>query len=177
MRRLFVVTVFLSLNLIGGAQEKSPSHSAFERLKGLVGTWDVIEKGTSKKFTARYTMTGGGSVLLEDLSGMTTAYHLDKDTLLLTHYCGVGNQPRMRVKTVANGGRQISFEMYDITNLKSPDAYRSTTLDVQFRDDGTVELAYGGWSAGHGVQKQTFHLLRRASSGLPHNCRGGAGSI
>ena len=29
------------------------------------------------------------------------------------------------------------FEMFDITNLKSPDAYRSTSLDVQFLDDGS----------------------------------------
>lgn len=161
------VTQQISAAITAAAQDKSPSEIAFDRLKGLVGTWDVVEKFSSKKFTARYTMTGGGSVLMEDLSGMTTAYHLDKDTLLLTHYCGVGNQPRMRVKTVANNGRQISFEMYDITNLKNPDAYRSTSLEVQFHDAGTADLSYGGWSAARGAQKQTFHLLRRTSAPKP----------
>jgi hypothetical protein len=53
--------------------------------------------------------------------------------------------------------------MYDITNLRSPDAYRSTSLDVVFHDDGTIDLAYGGMS-GSGSRTQTFQLLRRTST-------------
>jgi len=161
-RLLAVVLVLSSAVIIGAGQEKSPSEMAFERLKGLLGNWETAEKGTSRKSTAQYTMTGGGNVLMEVLGGMTTAYHLDNGTLVLTHFCGAGNQPRMRVKTIENGGRHIAFEMYDITNLKSPDAYRSTSLDVLFHDDGTVDLAYGGWSAGRS-STQTFQLLRRAA--------------
>ena len=160
---LFAIVLVLSSNVITLAQEKSPSAIAFERLKGLAGTWEATEKGTSRKFTAEYKVTGGGNTLLEVLGGMTTAYHLDNGTLLLTHFCGAGNQPRMRVKTIDNGGRHVVFEMYDITNLRSPDAYRSTSLDVQFHDDGTIDLAYGGWSAGR-TSTQTFQLLRRTST-------------
>jgi hypothetical protein len=160
---LLAVVLVLSGNVAYLAQEKSPSDIAFERLKGLVGTWEAIEKGKSRKFTAEYTLTGGGGVLMEVLGGMATAYHLDHGKLLLTHFCGAGNQPRMRVKAIENGGRHIVFEMYDITNLKSPDAYRSTSLDVRFHDDGTIDLAYGGWSAGQS-STQTFQLVRRAST-------------
>ena|SRR5688572_26724986 len=159
---LLAVVLVLSGNAINLAEEKSLSGMAFERLKGLAGTWEVTEKSTSRKFTAEYTLTGGDSVLMEVLAGMATAYHLDKGTLVLTHFCGAGNQPRMRVKAIENGGRRIAFEMYDITNLKSPDAYRSTSLEVQFHDDGTVDLAYGGWSAGRS-STQTFQLLRRTT--------------
>jgi hypothetical protein len=160
---LLAVLLILSSHATGFTQEKSPSDLAFERLKGLLGTWEATEKGTSRKFTAKYTMTGGGNVLLEVLGGMTTAYHLDKGRLVLTHFCGAGNQPRMRVKTIENGGRRVMFEMYDITNLKSPDAYRSTSLDVTFHDDGTIDLAYGGMSGGES-STQTFQLLRRTST-------------
>ena len=159
---LFAVLLALSGNGSTLAEDRSPSEMALERLKGLAGTWDAVEKGTSRKFTAEYTITGGG-VVMEVLGGMATAYHLDKGTLVLTHFCGAGNQPRMRVKTIENGGRRIAFAMYDITNLKSPEAYRSTSLVVQFHDDGTIELAYGGWSAGRS-STQTFQLLRRTSS-------------
>jgi hypothetical protein len=160
---LLAVLLVLSSNATGVSQTKSPSDQVFERLKGLVGTWEAAEKGTSRKFTAQYTMTGGGHVLMEALGGMTTAYHLDKGTLLLTHYCGAGNQPRMRVKTIENSGRRVVFEIYDITNLKAPDAYRSTSLEVVFHEDGTTELAYGGMS-GSGSRTQTFQLLRRTST-------------
>jgi hypothetical protein len=161
LRIMLAALLVLAASGTGFTEDKSPSDLAFERLKGLLGTWEATEKGTSRKFTAEYTVTGGGSVVMEVLSGMTTAYHLDKGTLVLTHYCGAGNQPRMRVKTIENGGRHIAFEMYDITNLKSPDAYRSTSLDVRFHDEGTIELAYGGWSAGKS-STQTFQLRRTA---------------
>lgn len=160
---LLAILLVLSSQTTGFTQEKSPSDLAFERLKGLVGTWEVIEKGTSRKSTAEYTMTGGGAVLMEVMSGMTTAYHLDKGTLVLTHFCGAGNQPRMRVKAIENGGRRVAFEIYDITNLKSPDASHSISLDVVFHDDGTTDLTYGGKSGGKS-NTQTFQLLRRTSA-------------
>jgi hypothetical protein len=162
---LLAILLALSGSQADRAGEPSPAEAAFERLKGLAGTWEATETGTSRKFTAEYTVTGGGQALMEVLGGMATVYHLDKGALLLTHYCGAGNQPRMRVKAIANDGRHIAFEMYDITNLRSPDAYRSTSLDVRFNADGTVELAYGGWSAGRS-STQTFQLVRRSSKSI-----------
>jgi hypothetical protein len=157
---VFVVVLGSATHL---AQGKSPSDLAFDRLKGLAGSWEALDKRANRKLNAVYTITGGGNVIIEDLEGMATAYHRDNGTLKLTHYCGAGNQPRMRVKSVENGGRRIAFEMFDITNLASPESYRSTSLDVHFLDDGTVELTYGGWSAANGSSSQTIQLQRRTS--------------
>jgi hypothetical protein len=145
------------------AGEKSPSDVAFERLKSLVGTWEGIEKGSKRPTAATYTLTGGGKVLMEVMGGMSTAYHLDKGTLVLTHFCGAGNQPRMRVKKIDSEGRHIAFEMYDITNHSNPESYYSSALDVRFLEDGTVELDYRGMTAGR-ESSQTFHLTKRLSS-------------
>jgi hypothetical protein len=161
---IFAVLVVLSAEASNLAQGKSETDLAFDRLKHLAGTWEAFDKRASRKITAVYTVTGGGNVILEDLEGMATAYHVDNGTLKLTHYCGAGNQPRMRVKSIENGGRRIVFEMFDISNLKSPDAYRSTSLDVQFLNDGTVELTYGGWSGANGSSSQTIQLRKRAST-------------
>ena len=162
---LLTVFVFTLGHATSFAQQKSPADLAFDRLKGLAGTWEALDKRSSRKLNAVYTITGGGDVIIEDLDGMATAYHRDNGTLKMTHYCGAGNQPRMRVKNIDNGGRRIVFEMFDIRNLKSPDAYRSTSLEVRFLDDGTVELTYGGWSAANGSSSQTIRLQRRASAG------------
>jgi hypothetical protein len=145
------------------AVEKSPAEAAFERLKSLVGTWETVEKASRRSGVATYTLTGGGKVVIEMMGGMATAYHLDKGTLILTHYCGAGNQPRMRAKTVDNDGRRIGFEMFDITNHPSPDSYYSSALDVRFAGDGTAELAYRGMTAGR-ESTQTFQLMKRVSS-------------
>lgn len=145
------------------ADEKSSSDVAFERLKTLVGTWETVEKGSKRAGVVTYTLTGGGKVLMEVMGGMATAYHLDKGALVLTHFCGAGNQPRMRVKTIENEGRHFIFEMYDITNHPDPASYYSSALDVRFVEDGTVELAYRGMTAGR-ESTQTFQLVKRLSS-------------
>ena len=144
--------------------EKSPAEAAFERLKSLVGTWETL---VDRKQTgvATYTLTGGGQVVLEVMGGMATAYHLDKDTLMMTHYCGAGNQPRMKAKTIGSDGRHIAFEMADITNHPNPKTSSySSALDVRFAEDGTVELAFKATDAGVERSSQTFQLVKRLNT-------------
>lgn len=145
------------------ATEKSPAEAAFERLKSLAGTWEtLIDKQAG---VATYTVTGGGQVVLEVMGGMATAYHFDKDTLMMTHYCGAGNQPRMRAKAIGNDGRHIAFQMYDITNHpNAKTSSYSSALDVRFAEDGTVELAFKATEAGVERKSQTFQLVKRLSS-------------
>jgi hypothetical protein len=146
------------------AAEKSPAEAAFERLKSLAGTWETL---VDKKQTgvATYTVTGGGKVVLEVMGGMATAYHFDKDTLMMTHYCGAGNQPRMRAMRIGEDGRHISFQMFDITNHpNSKTSSYSSALDVRFGKDGTVELVFKSMTAGVEGRSQTFQLVKRLTA-------------
>lgn len=141
------------------AQQTIDSRAAMERLKTLAGEWEsTLKGGSGQPQRFNYTMTGRGTVLIENGGGMMTAYHLDKDQLVLTHFCGAGNQPRMRIK--AADSQHIFFEIYDITNLASPDAYRSTSLDVVWLSADRVDLIYGGMTDGV-PSSQTFQLLRK----------------
>jgi hypothetical protein len=153
---------------VGSGQQSPDSRAAIERLKTLVGRWESTEKGKAPRGqTVTYSLTGGGSVLVEDarsasgVGGMMTTYHMDKNQLVLTHFCGAGNQPRMRIK--AADERHIAFEMYDITNLADPQAYYSTSLDVVFLGPDRVDLAYGGTQGGRATT-QVFQLTRKAGS-------------
>ena len=134
------------------------SNAAFARLKTLAGTWDVKTERSSGSQPATYSITGGGRVIVENLGGMLTTYHMDGDRLMLTHYCGAGNQPRMRITNA--DARRISFEMFDITNLASPEAYRSDRLTVVFLGPNRVNLEYGGLANGQ-RSTQVFELTRR----------------
>ena len=147
------------------AEDRSKAEAAFERLKSLSGTWETRVDGRPTG-VATYLVTGGGKVVIEVMGGMATAYHLDQDRLLLTHYCGAGNQPRMRAKAIENDGRRIAFEMYDITNHpNAKTSSYSSALDVRFADDGTVELAFKSTTAGVESPSQVFRLVKRVSSG------------
>ena len=147
----------LSPSIAAHAQPRVDARDGFERLKRLVGTWSV---GEGRGSTATYKLTGGGKGLVEDMSGMMTTYYLDGDRLVLTHFCGAGNQPRMRVQKMDD--RTISFGMFDITNLADPKAYHSTHLDVVFVSEDRVDLAYRGSTDGR-VSTQTFQLTRKKS--------------
>jgi hypothetical protein len=160
-----------------GGQPPLNAAEAFTRLKGLVGSWDVTERDNpNTKEIATYRLTGDGSVLAEDLRApggvasvmghMYTTYHMDNGRLVLTHFCGAGNQPRMRVTAISDGGRRIAFEMYDITNLATPEAFHSNAVEVIFRSEDRVDLVYRGTrGAAPGTKsEQVFQLRRRQSS-------------
>jgi len=160
-RTIVVGTVLmLSRATDAAGQQTVDSHAAFQRLKQLVGTWTSTETGRSGSGqVTTFKMAGGGRVLVEDAGGtLSNTFHLDVDRLMLTHYCGSGNQPRMRVREVDD--RRLSFEIFDITNLASPKAYRTTHLDVVFLSDDRVEFAYRGVADGR-ESTQVLQLTRK----------------
>ena len=63
---------------------------------------------------------------------MVTVYHPDGDGVLATHYCSVGNQPRMR--SGPGSGDKLVFDFVDATNLSSPDGLHMRKLVVAFQD-------------------------------------------
>ena len=103
------------------AQITNPNATAaFDKLKSLAGTWEAdTPKG---KITAKFELTSGDTVILERLSSpadgeMLTLYTLDGDRVLLTHYCHVGNQPRMQASSFDPKTNQIGFSFVDVTGL------------------------------------------------------------
>lgn len=160
-RRIAIgLALTLSPHVAAHGQQRVDAREGFERLKRLVGTWTATEKGRSRsEQVVTYKMAGGGRVLVLEMGGsLNDAYHLDGDKLMLTHYCGSGNQPRMRVREADD--RHIAFEMFDITNLANPQSYHTTHLDVVFVSPDRVELSYRGTSGGR-ESTQVFQLTRK----------------
>lgn len=68
-----------------------------------------------------FRVTSAGSALMSEIHGeedMVTMFHMDGDRLLMTHYCGTGNQPRM-VGTMSPDGKTVTFNFLDATNVLS----------------------------------------------------------
>jgi hypothetical protein len=111
---VFVVLLFATSALLA----QSEAQKSFDKLKTLVGTWEG--KGSQDQ-TVRVTfrMTGNGSALMSEIGApenMITMFHIDGDRLLMTHYCGAGNQPRMKANASPDG-KTIPFEFLDVTGL------------------------------------------------------------
>lgn len=138
IRHYLAAAFALSLGSRAIASDAPDGAAAFERLKGLVGVWEVTQPA-GKKATVRYELTAGGSALYEHYSDssmgsgneMITMYHLDSGRLLLTHYCMAGNQPRMQLKRFDPAKGELDFDFLDATGL--PDESAGHMHRAQFR--------------------------------------------
>ena len=113
---LFLFAIFVAT----AALAQSNSQAAFDKLKSLQGSWSG-KTMEGKNVQVTFRAISGGSAVESEIQGeseanMISVFHLDGDRLLMTHYCGVGNQPRM-VGTLSSDGKTITFNFLDATNL------------------------------------------------------------
>ena len=102
---------------------QSDAQRSFDQLKSLAGSWEG-KNSMGQSVQVSYRMTAGGSALMSEIVGhgetMITMINVDgPNRLLLTHYCAVGNQPRMQA-SASPDGKTITFNFLDATNLDNP---------------------------------------------------------
>jgi hypothetical protein len=112
------------------------AEAAFEKLKTLEGTWRVADKA-GHPLRIRFYPSAGGSTLVEswDVNGRShslTIYHRDGDTLLATHYCPQGNQPRMALAEGEEGS--VGFTFRDVTDLDARSEQHQHDLTFEWTD-------------------------------------------
>jgi hypothetical protein len=118
-RKIVAPTILIALLCTGFALAESDAQKSFGLLSGMEGKW--IGKGSQgQPIEVTFRMTAGGSALMSEIHGhgpenMVTMFHMDGDRLIMTHYCGAGNQPRMKV--VSADAKSVSFEFFDGTNI------------------------------------------------------------
>jgi hypothetical protein len=152
------------------AEEKADSATVqrFEALKGLAGDWVEIGKDgkPSDKVVSSIRVTAGGNTVQETLfpgsdHEMVTMYHLDGADLVLTHYCMLGNQPRMRAER-GKDVNKIAFKFDGATNLKSKDDQHmhEATLTIVGKD--RIQAKWVACRDGKGCHEVSFDLARKA---------------
>jgi hypothetical protein len=89
---------------------------------------------------------------------MTNMYHLDGSSLVLTHYCGMGNQPRMRAVRGQKG--RLEFRYESITDHKSPDEPYMGQLTLVVIDPDHIREEWTAFRGGKVDHRTTFALAR-----------------
>ena len=145
-----------------GPVDEAIRKQLFERISGLAGKWQTTSP-QGEKAVFEFQTTSGGSVVREVMfpgtaHEMTNMYHLDGNTLVMTHYCAGGTQPRMRAQR--GGANELVFRCDSVTDLKAPDeVYMGSMTLVVDGPDRVREIwkAYKGQDVDH---EMTFQLTR-----------------
>jgi len=128
-------TLAISLALFATAAfAASDAQASFEKLKSLQGSW-TGKDSEGRPVNISNQVISGGSALLSEIKGeeMVSLFHMDGDRLLVTHYCAVGNQPRM-VATMSPDGKTFTFNFVDATNVLSTQPGHMQRLVVTMLD-------------------------------------------
>lgn len=126
-----LLTALLLLGLSAGAfaadkkDAPAPRPVDFGPLKKLVGKWKASGDCMGKKmdFTVTYRLTAGGSALVETMNPgtpqeMVSIYTVDDGEIIMTHYCMLGNQPRLR-QSDSEEANTVILRYDGATGLKS----------------------------------------------------------
>ena len=105
------------------AHADTTATAAFASLKKLQGDWrgPAMAQGLPPSHSV-FRVTSAGSAVQETIfpgtkMEMLSVYYLDKGNLLMTHYCALGNQPRMKLNTRQSTARELVFDFAGGTNL------------------------------------------------------------
>ncbi len=161
LRRLLACgLVLVGVSVLAIAAEKhehSPAatkNAGLDKLKTLVGTWVMADKDgkPTEDVVSVIKLTAGGSAIHETLfpgqpHEMVSIYTADGPDVLMTHYCMLGNQPRMKASTKGITNK-LNFEFAGGTNLdpKKDKHMHAATLTIVDADHYEVDGI--GWEDG-----------------------------
>ena len=131
-----------------------PTNAGLEKMKKLAGTWLAADEDgkPTEQVVSIIKVTAGGSAVHETLfpgqpQEMVSIYTADGPDLIMTHYCVLGNQPRMKAdpKSPAN---QIVFHFTGGTNLNPEKDKHMHEATLTLVSDDRIELKGTGWENG-----------------------------
>src|SRR5262249_53389549 len=133
---------------------KPPTNPALEKMKKLAGTWLLADKDgkPTSEIASIIKVTAGGGVVHETLfpgqpHEMVSLYTVDGPDLIMTHYCVLGNQPRMKADPKSPANR-IVWRFAGGTNLDPKKDKHMHEATLTIIDDDRLEVNGIGWENG-----------------------------
>ena len=110
-----------------------------------------------------YEVTSNGSAAVELLGPgtpfeMVSVYHDEKSKLAMTHYCAIGNQPRLALQSASPDSIKLAFAKDNVINPKREDHMHS--LAITFLGPDQVQQEWGGYKGGKPTKPTVFTLTR-----------------
>ena len=160
-----VLTLVLALAPAGRGDDKPaaglpapPTNTGLEKMKKLAGTWLAADKDgkPTDQVVSVIKVTAGGSAVHETLfpgqpHEMISVYTADGPDLVLTHYCVLGNQPRMKADP-NSPPNQLVFRFAGSTNPDPAKDRHMHEATLTIVGDDRIEVRGTGWENGAPVK-------------------------
>lgn len=167
MRVLWFSMGVMLASLAAGPAWAADPDPRFEFLKELAGTWHS-ESGSAELSGGEweFRLTAGGTAVEErEMIGtpmeMVTVYHMDGADLVGTHYCAMGNQPRVVAAPKVRRGSLDFACAGKPGNAASHDEQHIHGWSMRLDADDRLHIAAKMVRAGEVVETPTVVLTRR----------------
>ena len=180
MKNLLTVSLVAFLvtapQLVSAQMEMQPYQGSaeFERMKGLVGVWEgdmpmkgkgeeMHEEHAMQKMRVSYHLTAGGSAIIETFGPgtpmeMVSVYHDRGGKLSMTHYCMLGNQPRMDLQAAEDG--KMMFMFSEDNEVDPAKGMHMHSLAMSLVDKDNIVQRWTMFQEGEAQQSHDMHLTR-----------------
>jgi hypothetical protein len=149
---------FLLFLMLAASAALGSSETVFEIFKGFEGKWAIRSGQKTLPIEMTYESGSKGSIVTEQFGKELSVFYRDGQSLLMTHFCNAGNQPRLRLRKNTRAG-VFEFQMFDITNLQSADADHVERVVYKIIDDKTIDLEIV-WKKGKSEESEKYTLTR-----------------
>jgi hypothetical protein len=120
--------------------------------------------GKDQKVKATYELTSGGTAILERLTPgtpheMISVYHPEGDAVVMTHYCAMGNQPKMTAKSIDEAAAE--FEMAGTSGIGSAEEAHMHGLKMTWKDAKHMTAEWTSFDKGKKADSAVFTMAKK----------------
>lgn len=163
-----VCALALLVAAAGRSEDKAAGSAAsLDTVKKLAGDWVAVGKDgkPTEQLVSSMRVTANGSAVLEILfpgssHEMVSMYHRDGKDLVMTHYCALGNQPRMRA-TTGSDAKKIVFKFDGGTNLNAAKDSHMHEGTLTIIDDDHLTSEWTRCEDGKACEVHKMNLVRK----------------
>ena len=155
---------------LAGETTDETSTASLESISKLVGDWlKVDEDGKlTDEIVTSFRTTASGTAVVETLfpgtdHEMMTVYHQDGKDLVLTHYCAMGNQPRMKADS-SSTDRKITFKCTGGSNMASENDAHMHEGRLTWLSEDRMKIEWLKFEEGKHTYTAEFKLARKPGS-------------
>jgi len=147
--------------------------ASLDGLKRLVGDWTATD-ADGKPFSASFRLISNNTALAETVnsqqdSQMVSIYNADGPRVAMTHFCSIGNQPRLETPSERPNPNEFVFSFIGATNLASPNDQHMHRMVITLEAQNT-SLRCGRFALTAKTPFGNSTTRGRSDGGKPRKC-------